>query len=171
VTNVDGEFTIKQAELRGRYKLIQKYPQLSFLDDLSSLSIIQFGGKNVERLVKKHRKSEAKELDNTPVIDWSLKTLQQKYPNVMIVYIPGEMNLHGEDANIPMVEKTIEQIAHKYNIPLVNMRYAFSVHYQKTQQPAYGFNNTRLGSGHTNVVGNAIMAQELTSYFKREVLQ
>jgi lysophospholipase L1-like esterase len=171
VANVDGEFTTKPANLRGRYKLIQKYPQLSFLNDLSSLSIIQFGGKNIERLVKKQKERENKELDTTPVIDWSLKTLQEKYPHVVILYIPETINLHGEDINIPKVEKTIEQIAHKYKIPLVNMRYAFSVHYQKTQQPAYGFNNGQLGSGHTNVVGHTLMAQELTSYFKREVLQ
>jgi hypothetical protein len=171
VTNVDGEFTIKQAELRGRYKLIQKYPQLSFLDDLSSLSIIQYGGKNIERLVKKHRKTEVKELDNTPVIDWSIKTLREKYPNLVLIYIPEKISLHGEGTIIPKAETTIEQTAHKYNIPLINMRYTFSAHYLYTWQPAYGFNNGQPGSGHTNFVGNAIMAQELTSYLKQEVLQ
>ena len=175
VANENGNFVVKASESRGsnKDKFIKKYPQMAFIDDLSALATVQIGGKTLERVVKKHRTKDPSPLgsDTSPIVDWTVTRLKEAYPNLVILFIPQEIDFFKNPQEQSVVEIQIQNAAKQQDIPFITMRPAFADHYQKTYQIAYGFNNTQPGVGHTNDVGNRLMARELASFFQREVLK
>ena len=158
----------------------EKVPQLRSLFTLSTLRI---GGRNLsaalsssesdtESTVKRSKAEEAKlQAEDAAMIDWTLKQLDEKFPNVVIVFIPAMSYLDaGPTSSVSRnaaIEKRLTESAKSQGIPLINMRQDFRNHYAKEDTYLKGFSNTLPGEGHLNAHGHRLVARRLINFFSQ----
>lgn len=156
---------------------IQKFPQLRFMLEYS---VLRVGGKNLQSLLgTKENKlslpasnSSQKKLKNLSryeaVIDWTVENLKNKYPKVVILYLPDYNNINQNPTEI---ETALTKFTAKYNIDFVNMKQDFINYYQAHHQRVHGFNNTVPGTGHINEIGHELTAKHLAEVFETRIIK
>jgi len=145
---------------------LNRIPQLTaIIKPLFSLSIVRIGFDNLKKMLAANTinpKNEVRKLSPNyeGVIAWSVIKLKEKYPDLIILYIP---DLHEVDTTI---EKQMKYQCTLNNVTFINMRKPFMNYVKKYHQPVNGFNNTTPGQGHLNVTGHQLVGIALTNYLK-----
>lgn len=146
----------------------QKFPQASSLIETSVLMVSadKFQKIFLAPSTKKDDLDEvmADSVDES-LIAWVLQELKNRYPNLLVIYIPTiDYNDIGKDPSD--IEDKLSHYADLINIPLFNMREDFIRSYLNTKQPPSGFNNTTPGKGHINKVGHFLVAERIKTFFE-----
>ncbi|MFB2918571.1 MULTISPECIES: hypothetical protein [Aerosakkonema] len=156
---------------------IQKFPQLRFMLEYS---VLRVGGKNLQSLLgTKENKlslpasnSSQKKLKNLSryeaVIDWTVEKFKNKYPKVVILYLPDYNNINQNPTEI---ETALTKFTAKHNVDFVNMRQDFINYHQAHHQRVHGFNNTVPGTGHINEIGHELTAKHLAEVFETRIIK
>ena len=158
---------------------LQKFPKLSFMVEYS---VLRVGGNNLRKAMaaKPTHNNANKPLpekkpspDYDEVINWTLKTLKDTYPNLVILYLPSIDNYADITNQKPTeIEISLNKLAAKNNVNFINMREDFLKYYQTYYKPAHGFNNTILGGrGHINEIGHELSAKSLANIFEERILK
>lgn len=162
----------------------QKFPQLAFLADLSSLRLAAEGlqvifnsfkpafasGEAHGKAEKNSKNDTAKDSSYKDVVDWSIKNLKEKYKNIAILYIP-DIDYEKLSLELTPIEVSIKKSAAKYGVPFVDMKKDFIDHYKQTKEFSSGFGNTTPGTGHINELGHDLTAHRLARLFKGNFLK
>ncbi|MCL1474298.1 hypothetical protein [Argonema antarcticum] len=155
-----------------------KFPQLRFMLEYS---VLRVGGKNLQKLLgtKENKLSlpgaDSSQKKKSPdlsrydaVIDWTVENIKNKYPKVVILYLPDYNNVNQSSSQI---ENALNKYTAKHKVDFVNMREDFINYYQINRQRVHGFNNTVPGTGHVNEVGNSLTAERLAVIFETRILK
>ena len=153
--------------------IMRTFPRLR---PLLELSVFRVGFDKMQHLLKGQNIIKNKQpIKSTSIqnyhniISWTMATLKNKYPNIVILYLPT-IDYEKPDKPKSEVETLVELYAKNNAIQLINMRSIFIDYYQDTLQPAHGFDNTTPGSGHANTAGHNLISSQLANYIE-EVIQ
>jgi len=153
------------------YYIWQIFPPLKVIKPFVAFSTFKIALDKIPMMLERRRNHGASAgqectpaVDYADIIDWTIKTLKNDYPEMAILYL----TLNKSESNI---EVLLKNSANKYGIDLLNTRDVFSDYYQFHVQPVNGFDNTMPGTGHINEIGHAIVADCLADYFMRKVLR
>jgi hypothetical protein len=145
-------------------------------------SVLRVGGNNLKKAMAAkppHNNPEESKVEKKPspdydeVIDWTLKTLKDKYQALVILYLPSIDNYADiTNENPTKIEISLTKLAAKNNMNFINMREDFLNYYHTYYKPAHGFNNTILGGrGHINEIGHELSAKRLANIFEERILK
>lgn len=156
--------------------------KLPALKSLFTLSTLRLGGRNLSAALSPAETTEAEavlsaaeeakiQAEDAAMIDWTLRQLNETFPNVVIVFIPA-MNYQdaGPTSSVPRnaaIEKRLAEETAAQDIPFINMRSDFRKHYAKEGTHLKGFSNTLPGEGHLNSRGHQLVARRLIEFFSR----
>lgn len=151
------------------------------LKSLMQMSALRVGGRNLhgsvspaEELSGGSLESEALQklqVEDAALVEWTLKQLNQKFPNVVLVYLPAinyqDAGAVSSDPRNAALESAIEQTANQEGMTLLNMRSDFLAYYRSQGTHLKGFNNSVPGQGHLNKTGHDLVAQRLIDFYKQ----
>lgn len=157
---------------------VAKYaPQLRFLKQMSALRV---GGRNLQGSVAPvadnaaappdSAELKALQAEDAALVGWTLNQLNQKFPNVVLVYLPAmnyqDAGVVSSDPRNAALENALEQAAERESIPLLNMRPDFFAYYRAQGTYLKGFHNTVPGQGHLNQTGHRLVAKRLNDFYQ-----
>ncbi len=94
-------------------------------------------------------------------VEWILRQLEKVYgPDLVVLYRP-EIDYAAAANERTETERLVEATAKRLGLTFVNPRDALLDRFAQTRQPLDGFNNTQPGTGHWNVEGHRIVAEQL----------
>jgi hypothetical protein len=148
--------------------LLQKFP---YLRDFLEFSVARQGAKQVQEIFLSKslmtNKDKKFEVDYGPVVDWTVKEIQNRYKNVVFLYLPV-LNYQNLDETSE-IEKLIIDSLKKNKINYISMRESYTEFYNKYYKPSHGFNNTKPGEGHINSTGHKLVNEELIKFFSGRI--
>ncbi|MFC5704403.1 SGNH/GDSL hydrolase family protein [Cohnella faecalis] len=163
VEKYQGQYRALKNEHLSRSNIIaEKIPQLNFI---SEISVVRKAFINLQNLIQSSPPKDKIQTFDHEAASWMLEQMKQSYTNVVVLYIPTIDYYHYENDN--SLEDYLETKSSEIGLDFINMRLPFIESFQKTQQPAHGFNNTVPGTGHINKIGHKLIADELNKYFKQ----
>jgi len=151
------------------------------LRPLKQMSALRVGGRNlhsnfsaIEELSGASSGSaadlQALQAEDASLVAWTLKQLKQKFPNVVLVYLPAinyqDAGAVSSDPRNAALENALEQAAEQEGIPLLNMRPDFFAYFRTQGTHIKGFHNTVPGQGHLNKTGHKLVAQRLIDFYQ-----
>jgi len=150
-----------------------KYPKYaSLIKPLCSVSVFRLGMDVFRKIVAGKQNQQIHLNQPSPgnyqsIISWTIKSLKEKYPRLVILYLPSSYIDKKKDPTA--IEKNIKSEVINNGITFINMRDYFTNYYFKYHQPVTGFHNTAPGEGHLNKIGHQLVATALANYFKGQI--
>lgn len=150
------------------------------LRSLMQMSALRVGGRNLHGSVSPAGELsegasdsdnlQALQVEDAALVSWTLKQLKQKFPNVVLVYLPAvnyqDAGAVSSDPRNAALESALEQTAAQEGIPLLNMRSDFLAYFRSQGSYLKGFHNTVPGQGHLNETGHELVAQRLIDFYQ-----
>ncbi|HLJ55425.1 MAG TPA: SGNH/GDSL hydrolase family protein [Chthonomonadaceae bacterium] len=166
VRNASGFGTVKNDAVVSENPFTRLFPRLTMITSISTLRVAS--EKIAAMRVRSARAADdaaGSSASLTPVgraaLVWTIAELQRRYPRLALVYLPS-INYSQPEAPPSEVEALLARAAAHNGVPFVNMRSDFIATFQRTHQPACGFNNSQPGYGHINALGHALVAARVT---------
>jgi hypothetical protein len=142
--------------------LVQKFPLAQKFLEFSTVAIgMQHLQKSLQTPAAISKGVSAEMQKTLPhLIDWTLRSLKECYPRLIVVYLPA-IQYHLPDSPPGEVEEAVNAAAGRSGVQYINMRESYMRYFKLTRQPAHGFSNTKPGVGHINEAGHALLAESL----------
>jgi hypothetical protein len=165
--------TVKNAAVRNDSLLSRQAARFSVLKHLSMLRV---ANERFQAALHSLCGGQADEDDSTAplsplqreALDWAIRTLRDRYPRVILLYIPTLLYDHLNQPP-PEVETLLAAATRRWHVDYINLRDDFVQDFRAHHQPLHGFDNTLPGFGHINSRGHLLAARRLAAYFEGKI--